>query len=261
MLEQLKLNLPECEYIDLRTHNIYLGDFYSDCVKYYKKHSHITQTVNIKTHNPKLSPEAQVSNIYTGYTYDCDSRDAISKIFKIAKQPNQVGEIPGEADYVYYNNDILEDYPVIASTITSIETATNLKFGRIKLRCVGPQHVETIHTDYGDVRFHLPIVTNDDVFFVSGNTTFHMRDTQKLYMLDTNTPHTIVNASGSLYRLHLICTPQCDYTFTNDKIMSATAQYISYAAEALSNLTPHDALLNKDVYNRARATLLKLKKS
>lgn len=261
MLEHLKLQLPECEYIDLSQYDLLFDEFYLECVKYYKKYSHITQSVNIKTYNPQLSVEEQVCNFYTGYTYDCDSYDSISKILKIGNQQDYIDEFPNEHAYRWFNNDILQDYEIISNTITKIETVTGLRFGHIKLRYVKPQHAETIHIDYGDVRYHLPIVTNDSVFFVSNNNIFHMRDTHKLYVLDTTKPHTIVNANGSLGRLHLVCTPVCDYSFTLVKIKDATEQYSNFAKDALTNIKPHETELNKDVYYRARIMLLKLKKS
>jgi hypothetical protein len=262
MLDDLRLNLPECDAINLQTLGIDWQNFNLACVKYYNKWSHMSTNVNIKTFVPTQLPAEQVKNFYTGYTFYEDSSDIFSRVNEIFAQTPLTDEMmPPEQSYNWYNSDIIDEFAIIKTVISRIETYINMEFGHVKLRYVGPRDVETIHTDYGSYRYHLPIVTNNSVFFVSGNKLFHMLNSDKLYILDTNTPHTIVNAAGVQGRLHLIATNKAtEYEFTNADLRKTAVNYANHAQQALEKLSPADLELNSEVYKKTKIQLLKLKK-
>jgi Aspartyl/Asparaginyl beta-hydroxylase len=262
MLDHLKLNLPECDAIDLQSLNIDWQSFNLAVVKYYNKWRHVTKNVNIKTFSIKNSIQEQVMDIHTGYIFYEDSNDVFTRINEIFDQlPKVFKPLPPESEYNWFNSDIVDEYELIKNVIGKIEKHINLEFGHIKLRYVGPRDVETIHTDAGHYRYHIPIVTNDNVFFVSGDKLFHMRNTDKLYILNTTTPHTIVNAAGRQSRLHLIATNKAaDYTFNNNDLAITAKKYVEHAEDLLAELTAADFELNNEVYKKTKIQILKIKK-
>jgi hypothetical protein len=262
MLENLKLNLKECENTDLSNLDIDWNKFNLSCVRYFNKWRHVTTNLNLKTFCPTQPIENQIKNFYTGNTFYEDSNDIFYKIKQIYYHNLTDDEfMPPEQSYNWYNSDIVDEFSTISNVISHIENKVNLKFGHIKLRYVDPLHVETIHTDYCNFRYHLPIVTNDNVFFVSNDQVFHMRNYKKLYKLNTTTPHTIVNAAGAQGRLHLIAVDKTDnFTFTNKKITDTNQKYIEYFNETFKKISTADSELNKELYKEIKVKLLSIKK-
>jgi hypothetical protein len=261
MLENLKLNLKECDNIDLSNLYVDWDKFNLSCVRYFNKWRHITLNLNLKTFCPEQPIENQIKNFSTSNSFYEDTSDIFYKIKEIYNQKLIDDEsMPPEQSYNWYNNDILDEFSIISEVISQIENEVNLKFGHVKLRYVGPSNVEKIHTDYGDFRYHIPIVTNDNVFFVSDNQVFHMRNYKKLYKLNTTTPHTIVNAAGAQGRLHLVATDKTvDYTFTNEKITQTNQKYISHGEKAFKDISIVDFELNKELYKEIKVKLSSLK--
>lgn len=261
MLENIKLNIKECENIELSNLDVDWDKFHLTCVKYYNKWRHLTRNVNLKTYSNTLPIEKQVKNSYDGYFYG-KSNDVFFNIKELHNKEAVDDEfmLP-ESAYNYYNSDLNNEFSIIPKTILLIENTANLKFGHIKLRYISPKHVEKIHMDYGDYRYHVPIVTNDNAFFVSNNQLYHMNNYKKLYMLNTQTLHTVVNAAGSQGRLHLIATSNSvDYTFTNEKLRLILKEYIEKAKEKLKNTSAADYELNKELYDEVKIYMMSLKK-
>jgi len=261
MLEHLKLNIPECEFIDLRYCDIDWVKFNNNCVKYYNKWKHITTNISIKTYKQNAEPIDQIKNTFGGYTFYEDSNDVFLRIKEIAEQLTIPYEnLTAETAYCWFNTDIYEEFPIIANVISQIEKNTNIEFGQIKLRYVGPRNVEIIHTDYGNVRYHMPIVTNDNVFFVSNDKIFHMRNNSKLYILNTNEPHTIVNAGGTVGRLHFIATPKnTEHEFNYNNFLNTAKLYVNHAEKLLENINFADMQLNLNVYKDLRNKISTIK--
>jgi Aspartyl/Asparaginyl beta-hydroxylase len=263
MLDHLKLNLPECEHIDLQSLGIDWKKFNLDCVAYYNKWRETTKTVRLKNPTPNKPLEEQVKSAYVGYAFYEFSNDILAIINLIANQIETPDtEMYPDSAYESFNTDLYDEFPYIIDVIQKVEAATNKQFGHIKLRYVGPRDVEVIHTDYGNYRYHLPIVTNDNVFFVSNDKLFHMRNNGKLYILDTQIPHTIVNAAATVGRLHLIFADKnIDYTFSNEKLLKTKLKYIEHGEKLLKTISSADAKLNNEVYKDVTRKLTNLKKS
>lgn len=121
---------------------------------------------------------------------------------------------------VYYDNEgkiITEEYwdtyigifngLYITSCVKKIEKYAyenfNYKIGRARLMRLKAKTCLTLHKDDSVVRFHVPIITNQACFFVNDNQVGRMQDIGRLYMYDTSTPHTAVNASRE-DRIHLL---------------------------------------------------------
>ena len=261
MLEDIKLNIQECENLNLSNINVDWDKFNLACVKYFNKWRELTRNVNLKTFSIEQPIERQVKNAYDGYFYG-RSNDIFFNIKELYnKELVEDAFMLPEKAYNWYNSDISDEFSIIPDVISQIETAANLSFGHVKLRYVSPRNVEKIHVDHGDYRYHVPIVTNDNAFFVTNNQLFHMNNSKKLYKLNTTTPHTVVNAAGSQGRLHLIATNKTvDYTFTNEKLKQILIEYINSAEEKFKNITVADYTLNKDLYKEIKIIMLSLKK-
>jgi len=261
MLEDIKLNIQECKNIDLSNLNVDWDKFNLACVNYYNKWCHLTRNVNLKTFSNVQPIEHQVKNSYEGYFYG-RSNDVFFNLkeFYGRELVDEEFMLP-ERSYNWYNSELKDEFLIIPEVISQVESATNLTFGHVKLRYVGPRHVEKIHIDHGDYRYHIPIVTNDNAFFVSNNQLFHMNSSKKLYKLSTTTPHTIVNAAGSQGRLHLIATDKnLEYTFTNEKLKQIIQEYIESAEKKLKNISVADYELNKNFYKEIKIVIKSLKK-
>lgn len=262
MLDNLKLNIPEGQYIDLTQLNFDWEKFNIACVNYYKKWEHITNQVELKTWIPDDPVAEQVKNFYKNYNFNLNSSDIFPLITKAANYQTILdSRTPTKNDFNSYNSDLIDEFSIIPETINMIESFTGLKLRHLKLRYVKENYAEFIHVDDCNVVYHMPIVTNNSVFFVSNDKIFHMRNINKMYALDTQTPHTVVNASGTLGRLHLIMFEKFNnYEFLKENTSSNLKQLIEICTETLQNVSQADAILNKDIYKYAKINLHKLKK-
>lgn len=86
-----------------------------------------------------------------------------------------------------YINSILEKYNLCRSRVMKLRSK----------RCL------SYHKD-PTKRFHLPVITNQNCFFVINNNVHHL-PVGKCYIMDTTLPHTAVNASFE-DRIHIIGT-------------------------------------------------------
>ena len=99
------------------------------------------------------------------------------------------------------------DYDII-NTIKQVEKHAldhyNLAIGRVRLLTLPPKMCLTYHNDAeSEVRFHIPIITNDNIFFIINGQAEQMKYKGSLYTLDVKQKHTAINASRD-NRVHLV---------------------------------------------------------
>lgn len=104
-----------------------------------------------------------------------------------------------------YISDINDTYiKAVCENIVSIIENDGYVSGRIRLLKLDMKTCLTYHVDTSDViRYHIPIVTNDDVFFIIDDKVERMPVAGKLYSFDPRVKHTAVNASRQ-ERIHLV---------------------------------------------------------
>jgi len=73
---------------------------------------------------------------------------------------------------------------------------------RVRLMNMSPKTCYTYHRDYTK-RIHIPLITNDDCFFVIDDEILRIPANGNHYLIDTTRKHTFVNASLE-NRIHLI---------------------------------------------------------
>ena len=75
--------------------------------------------------------------------------------------------------------------------------------GRARLMRMKPKTCLSYHRDDSSMRLHVPIITNDDCFFINNETVGRMEKVGMLYLYDVRSKHTAVNASRE-DRIHLV---------------------------------------------------------
>lgn len=80
----------------------------------------------------------------------------------------------------------------------------NLTIDRIRFMNMTPITCLSYHVDPDSIRYHIPLITDADAFFVVDDKVERMPDVGRLYSLQTNVKHTAINASISENRLHLV---------------------------------------------------------
>ncbi len=78
-----------------------------------------------------------------------------------------------------------------------------VKIGRVRLMRLRPKSCYSYHIDPEEFRFHIPLKTNKNCFFVVDDIVARMTDENSLYILKTSEVHTAVNASFT-NRDHLV---------------------------------------------------------
>jgi len=121
--------------------------------------------------------------------------------------PLGTDEIP-IADDLYNHEDITEWHPGLAQDsyfkqlTPMIEEATGLNISSITLCWALPESQQMMHCDIETLRLHIPIITNSDVWFLTGREA-HFMEYGKLYHLLAISDHAIHNY-GATPRLHAI---------------------------------------------------------
>ena len=134
-------------------------------------------------------PEANVWSCGIGSLYDNDQ----GKVITTTSTFNLINpHIKGS-----YIEDVIQDVTTLAAN------TYNVGIGRVRLMRLKPKTCYTLHLDPEEFRFHIPLVTNDQSFFVIGDTIHRMKYIGQLYILKTNDWHTAVNASY-IDRDHLV---------------------------------------------------------
>jgi hypothetical protein len=60
-----------------------------------------------------------------------------------------------------------------------------------------------VHSDFMQYRYHVPVKTNEHVYFMADRVLIQMQQAGKLYRIRTDNQHTVMNA-GNESRIHLI---------------------------------------------------------
>lgn len=98
-------------------------------------------------------------------------------------------------------------YPII-DVVKDVERYAldnhNLLIGRVRLLTLQPKMCLTYHRDVdSELRFHIPIITNDNILFIVNHQVEQLTSKGSLYTLDVKQKHTVVNASRDS-RVHLV---------------------------------------------------------
>lgn len=117
-------------------------------------------------------------------------------------------------DYLFKPNNTLNECPYIKEILTTI-TDNNLENARVYICDISilqkngkvithkDQNVRPYMEDETKwKRFHIPIITNDKVYFIINNDTYNLEE-GVLYKLRTTFPHSVINSSD-IDRYHLI---------------------------------------------------------
>jgi hypothetical protein len=85
-----------------------------------------------------------------------------------------------------------------------IESSYKLAVGRVRIITLRPKVCLTYHTDpESSFRFHIPVVTNENVLFIVDDEVQRMPQCGQLYQLEVQKKHTVLNASRE-ERIHLV---------------------------------------------------------
>lgn len=97
-------------------------------------------------------------------------------------------------------------FPEIKKLENQIYNYSNgdLTIDRIRFMNMTPITCLSYHIDPDPIRYHIPLITDTDAFFVVGDTVERMPEIGRLYSLPTNVRHTAINASASANRLHIV---------------------------------------------------------
>lgn len=107
-------------------------------------------------------------------------------------------------DYVVVNEFFKGSYlETVIDEVKALAAEAGVKIGRIRLMLLEPKTCYTLHTDLEEYRFHIPLISNMNCFFVIGETIERMTTKGRVYTLRTKVLHTAVNASNE-NRLHLV---------------------------------------------------------
>lgn len=109
-------------------------------------------------------------------------------------------------DHYTKNIDLIKNTYIesVIESVKRIAECSDLAIGRARIVTLQPKYALTYHTDTDSaLRYHIPIVTNDNIMFIVADKVYRMKQQGTLYTIDTNYLHTVVNASKTP-RIHLI---------------------------------------------------------
>jgi hypothetical protein len=97
-------------------------------------------------------------------------------------------------------------FPLIKKLENQIYDYSNgeLQINRIRFMDMTPISCLSYHIDPDLIRYHIPLITNEDAFFVVNDQVERMSEVGRLYSLRTNVKHTAINGSRENNRLHLV---------------------------------------------------------
>jgi hypothetical protein len=78
------------------------------------------------------------------------------------------------------------------------------RIGRVRIMCQHARTCLSMHRDFDECRFHIPMKTNGNVFFVVADRVLRMPTLGQVYSLSTRELHTIVNADEKNSRVHML---------------------------------------------------------
>jgi hypothetical protein len=91
----------------------------------------------------------------------------------------------------------------VISKVEEVAKQDGVKIGRIRVMRIEPKTCYSLHTDPEEFRYHIPLETNYQCFFVVGKEVVRMPTIGRLYRFKTRSEHTAVNASFTV-RLHIV---------------------------------------------------------
>ena len=108
-------------------------------------------------------------------------------------------------DFITVNDDFKDD-PYLMCMINAVKEDAEKKgklIGRIRFMRLLPKTCLTLHKDPDEFRYHIPLETGFNCFFVVGEQVYRMPTLGETYLLDTRDLHTAVNASIH-NRVHIV---------------------------------------------------------
>jgi hypothetical protein len=108
------------------------------------------------------------------------------------------------SDFTILNERLKGTY--IETVIQEVEEQAakdSVSLGRIRILKLLPKTCYSLHRDIEEFRYHIPLKSSPQCFFVSGDRVEYMTRLGGLYRFRTREPHTAVNASFE-DRIHLV---------------------------------------------------------
>lgn len=141
--------------------------------------------------NNYIAPKDEIE--LTGVTvYDYERVNIQSDIQKINPSHNK--------DYSEWHPDLANSY--VRDLTSELKECIGLNIGKIRLNWLMPNTGYTMHIDVEPMRIHIPLLTNEHVYYIYNHKLYTMKY-GKMYHLITSEHHTVWNF-GKLPRLHLI---------------------------------------------------------
>ena len=130
-----------------------------------------------------------------------DLFDGVGSLYDFAKYEY----VAKTSEYVTLNKEFVgsEVAKIYSLVRNHIFEKFGFHVGRVRLMRLEPKTCYTYHKDPEEFRFHLPLQSNKNCFFVVDDTVCRMEELLTLYKIKTNIIHTAVNASTEL-RDHLV---------------------------------------------------------
>lgn len=118
----------------------------------------------------------------------------------------QLGKFTAETgDFTVINDDFKDDVCLmrVIGAVKEDAAKHGKLIGRIRFMRLKPKTCLTLHKDPDEFRYHMPLETSYNCFFVVGTCVFRMPKVGQVYLLDTREEHTAINASNN-DRIHLV---------------------------------------------------------
>lgn len=109
------------------------------------------------------------------------------------------------SDFITVNDDF-KDNKYLMTMINAVKEDADKHgklIGRIRFMRLLPKTCLTLHRDPDEFRYHIPLETGHNCFFVVGESVYRMPTLGETYLLDTRDVHTAVNASTH-NRIHIV---------------------------------------------------------
>jgi hypothetical protein len=235
----------ELNNIDLSVLDIDFNQFRKDLVSFYFKYNANSYSINLKYRPNQQSDRLSGQHLSINTTWI----DNIKNLDYIKSNMNSADQSITEGEYSLYNKEVIDNFAYIIECIMKIENHTNLKFGRIRLLGLTPRSLLPLHYDFGNIRYHIPIVTSDNSFFLSNEELCVMPNYDKLYQLPCNTTHSAINFSNKM-RLHLMLV-----SINEVNNIDLTAHYrdaITNAKQYVDDADEVDLILNQEYYAKLK---------
>ena len=102
-----------------------------------------------------------------------------------------------------------EIHPLLKGSYTEevcdkIRSLSDFPIGRIRFLGLNPKSCYSWHRDPDLIRYHIPLKTFHEAFFVVDEGVFRMPNEGSLYTIVSTKPHTAINAAFNRRRVHLV---------------------------------------------------------